>query len=36
MDGLAFCEVDADELSLNPAAHKHRIVGDDGADAGEL
>jgi general secretion pathway protein H len=36
MDGLAFCEVDADELSLNPAAHAHHVVGDEGADAGQL
>jgi hypothetical protein len=35
MDGLAFREVDADELSLNLAAHNHRIVG-DGADAGQV
>jgi hypothetical protein len=35
MDGLAFREVVADGLSLNPAAHNHSIVGDDGADAGE-
>ena len=30
MDGLAFCKVDADKLSLNPAAHVHNVVGDDG------
>ena len=36
MDGLAFGEIDADELALNLAAHDNRIVSDDGADAGQI
>ena len=36
MDSLPFGEVDADELALNLAAYDHRIIGDDGADAGQI
>ena len=36
MDGLAFGEIDADELALNLAAHDDRVVGDNGADAGQI
>ncbi len=36
MHGLPFGEVDADDLSLDLAAHDHRVVGDDGADAGQI
>src|SRR3984893_15384072 len=36
MHGLPFGEVDAGELSLDLAAHDHRVIGDDGADAGQI
>src|ERR1700730_7761656 len=36
MYGLSFREVDADDLSLDLAAHDHRVIGNDGADAGQI
>ena len=36
MHGLPFGEVDADDLSLDLAAHDDRVVGDDRADAGQI
>src|SRR3979409_1818516 len=34
--GLPFGEIDADDLSLNLAAHDHCVIGDDGADSGQI
>src|ERR1700730_295186 len=36
MHGLPFGEVDAHDLSLDLAAYDYRVVGDDGADAGQI
>src|ERR1700681_4634235 len=36
MHGLPFGEVDADDLSLDLAAHDDRVIGNDGADAGQI
>ena len=36
MYGLPFGEVDADDLSLDLAAHDDGVIGDDGADAGQI
>ena len=36
MHGLSFGEVDAGDLSLNLAVNNRGVVGDDGADAGQI
>jgi hypothetical protein len=36
MHGLPFDEVDADDLSLDLAAHDDRVIGDDGANTGQI
>src|SRR5258705_4946904 len=36
MDGLPFDEVDADDLSLDLAVHDYRVIGNHGADTGQV
>jgi hypothetical protein len=36
MDRLSFGKVDADDLSLDLGTHQHCVVGDDGANTGQI